>query len=205
MKAFISQRIARLSRRERRAVSLCLLVVIPAVAFNLVVKPYVSRMADVGARVEREQDLLRREQTLLAEVKAYPSRLRQAEATLLREAPRLFAGSDLVAASSALSSYVTGQALTSHVFVQQSQTGSLDSTSQGVGRLKVELRAVGDLEGILAFLQRLESGPKLVTVERLAIAQTERLGGGEPRDDEVLSLSATVGGYALAEPNPETR
>jgi hypothetical protein len=181
-----------------------LLVVLPAVAFQLVVKPYVSGVADVRTKVEREQGLLRREQTLLAEVKAYPSRLRQAEATLLREAPRLFAGPDLVAASAALSNYVTTQALTSHVFVQQSETGSPGSMSNGVGRLQVELRAVGDLEGMLAFLQRLESGPKLVTVDRVAIAQTERL-AGEPRDDEVLSLAATIGGYALGEPKPEAR
>ena len=201
MKASISRRMARLSRRERRAITMGLLMVLPAVAFQLVVKPYVSGVADVRTKVEREQGLLRREQTLLAEVKAYPSRLRQAEATLLREAPRLFAGPDLVAASGALSNYVTTQALTSHVFVQQSETGSPGSLSDGVGRLQVELRAAGDLEGILAFLRRLESGPKLVTVDRVAIAQTERL-GGQSRDDEILSLTATIGGYALGDPQP---
>ena len=204
MKASIARRIARVSRREGRVLTLGVMIVVPAIAFQMVVTPYTRRVADVRTRVEREQDLLRREQMLLAEVKAYPARLRQSEATLLREAPRLFAGPDLVAASAALSGYVSGQALASHVFVQQSETGSPGSTSEGVGRLQVELRAVGDLEGILAFLQRLESGSKLVTVERLAIAQTERLAGA-PRDDEVLSLTATVGGYALDDPQPESR
>jgi hypothetical protein len=200
----LSQRVARITPRERRALSLGALVLLPAIGFQLVVRPYTSRVAGVRARVEREQDLLRREQGLLAEVKAYPTRLRQSETALLHEAPRLFAGPDLVAASAALSNYVTGHALRSHVFVQQSETGSPGSTSEGIGRLQVELRAVGDLEGILAFLQRLESGPKLVTVERLAIGQTERL-GGVTRDDEVLSLTATIGGYALDDPEAEVR
>lgn len=200
-----SRRLSRFSRRERRAVTMGLLVVVPAVVFQLAVKPYLGRLSDVRTQVEWEQDLLGREQALLAEVRAYPARLRQAEATLMRKAPQLFAGPDLVAASAALSSYVTGRALESHVFVQQSETGVSDSAAQGVGKIKVELRAVGDLEGILAFLQSLESGSRLVTVERVAIAQTERFGAGEPRDDEVLSLSATIGGYALGRPDAEAQ
>jgi type II secretory pathway component PulM len=197
----LSKRVARLTRRDRRAMTIGAMLVLPAVAFHLVVRPYRNALADVRSRVVQEQDLLHRERALLAEVKAYPSRLQRAEATLLREAPRLFAGPDLTAASAALSNYVGGKALASHVFVQRSETES-PSPAAGVAQLQVELNAVGDLEGILSFLQSLESGPKLVTVHRLGIGKGDRVSIGEPRDDEVLSLTAIVGGYALSEPAP---
>ena len=200
----ISKRLGRLGQRDRRALTLGALLVVPAVVFQLAVKPYLHALADVGARVQREQDLLGREQALLAEVKSYPVRLQRVEGKLLREAPRLFAGPDHVAASAALSNYVSGKAATSRVFVQRSETQS-PSAGDGVAGLGVDLNAVGDLEGILAFLQGLESGPKLVTVNRLAIGKGERLNVGAGRDDEVLSLTATVGGYALSDPTPEAQ
>lgn len=200
----ISQRLGRLGRRDRRALTLGALMVVPAVVFQLGVKPYLHALADVRSRVIREQDLLAREQTLLAEVKSYPVRLERAEGTLLREAPRLFAGPDLVAASAALSSYVTGKAAASRVFVQRSETGS-PSAEEGVAQLAIDLHAVGDLEGILSFLQALESGPKLVTVSRLLIGKAERLNPTESRDEEVLSVTASVGGYALDDPSPRSQ
>ena len=199
----LSQRIAQLTRRDRRALTLGALLAVPAVLVQLAVKPYLHSMADLRGRVAREQDLLRREQTLLAELKSYPARLRRSEAVLLREAPRLFAGPDLVAASAALSSYVSGKAAASRVFVQRSETGT-PSAEDGVARLAVDLHAVGDLEGILSFLQALESGPKLVTVSRLIIGKAERLNPGEAGDEEVLSVTASVGGYALDDPSPRT-
>jgi Tfp pilus assembly protein PilO len=192
------RRLAGLNQRDRRAVGLGAMLVVPAVAFHLAVRPYLGALADARTRVTREQDLLRREQTLLAEVKAYPQLLSGAESSLLREAPRLFAGPDLVAASAALSNYVSGKALASRVFLQRSETQS-PSVADGVARLQVDLNAVGDLEGILSFLQALEAGPKLVTVHRLAIGKAQAVNLGQPRDEEVLSLSAVVGGYALSE------
>ncbi len=197
-------RLARLTRRDRRALTLGALLAVPAVLFQLGVKPYLHATSELRGRVAREQDLLAREQTLLAELKSYPVRLQRAEATLLREAPRLFAGPDLVAASAALSNYVSGKAAASRVFVQRSETAT-PAADEGVARLAVDLHAVGDLEGILSFLQALESGPKLVTVSRLMIGKAERLTAGQPRDEEVLSLTASIGGYALDDLTPRNQ
>jgi hypothetical protein len=65
--------------------------------------------------------------------------------------------------------------------------------------LEIELRAVGDLEGILSFLRALESGPKLLDVKRIVITTAERLNAGASEEEEVLGVSATVSGYALTE------
>ena len=201
--AMTLDRIRRLSRRDRRAVLSGLLVLVPALLFHLIVQPFLGELSEMHGRIERERGLLQREQSLLAEVKAYPRRLQAAEAGLLTEAPRLFAGPDLVAASAALSNYLGGKAHSSRVFLQRSETGT-PAAENGVAELRVELSAVGDLEGMLSFLQALESGPKLVTIPRLVIGRAERVNPSESNDEEVLSLTATVNGYALTEDRSES-
>jgi hypothetical protein len=160
--------------------------------------PYFHSLSEMRERVERERDLLQREQRMLAGMKSYPKRIPRAEAALLHEAPRLFAGPDLATASASLVNYVSTRAISHRVFVQQSASRTPESAAVGVARLQVDLRAVGDLEGILALLQDLESGSKLISVEHLAVAQSEHV-GGESRDEEVLGMSATMSGYALGD------
>jgi len=63
-----------------------------------------------------------------------------------------------------------------------------------VRALRVELRAETDFQGVLEFLDALERGGKLVTIERLDIAMTLRAGD---EDRETLSVTATVIGYSL--------
>jgi hypothetical protein len=64
----------------------------------------------------------------------------------------------------------------------------------GLRPLRVEIRAESDFQGVLAFLDALERGNKVVTVERLDIAKTLRAGD---EDRETLTVTATVVGYAL--------
>jgi hypothetical protein len=56
------------------------------------------------------------------------------------------------------------------------------------------VRAESDFRGVLDFLNALERGEKVVTVERLDVARTLRAGD---EDRETLSITATVVGYAL--------
>jgi hypothetical protein len=69
--------------------------------------------------------------------------------------------------------------------------------AEGVHPLRVELRAESDFQGVLDFLTALERGDKLVTIERLDVARTLRVGDEER---ETLSITATVVGYALVSP-----
>lgn len=64
----------------------------------------------------------------------------------------------------------------------------------GLRALRVEVRAESDFQGVLEFLDALERGPKVVTVERLDIARTLRAGD---EDRETLSVNATVVGYSI--------
>ena len=196
MRSLLAAKWGRLSPKDRSALRLGVIVLGAALGVRLGVMPYVRALSEVRERVERERDLLQREQRTLADMKAYPKRIPLAEDALLREAPRLFAGPDLATASASLVNYVSTHAISHRVFVQQSASRTPESAAVGVARLRVDLRAVGDLEGILALLQDLESGSKLISVEHLAVAQAERV-GSESRDEEVLGMSATMTGYAL--------
>jgi hypothetical protein len=175
---------ARLGPRDRRAVAVGAALLGGALAARVAVMPSIRLVEETRERIARERDLLARERALLAEVKAYPARMPGAERALLDEAPRLFGGADLATASATLVNYVSTRALEHRVFVQQSASRPPAAVASGVARLQVDLRAVGDLEGMLALLRDLESGPKLLTVERLTIGQAERLNlGGTPRDE----------------------
>ena len=198
MRPLLAAKWGRLSPKDRRALTLGVVVLGAALGVRLGVMPYFHSLSEMRERVERERDILQREQRMLADMKAYPRRIPRAEDALLHEAPRLFAGPDLATASASLVNYVSTHAIRHRVFVQQSATRTPESAASGVARLQVDLRAVGDLEGILALLQDLESGSKLISVEHLAVAQAERV-GGESRDEEVLGVSATVSGYTLGD------
>jgi hypothetical protein len=64
----------------------------------------------------------------------------------------------------------------------------------GLSALRVEVRAESDFQGVLDFLDAIERGDKVVTVERLDVARVLRAG---EEDRETLSFTATVVGYAM--------
>ena len=183
--------------RDRRALTWGALILVPAILFNSVARPAYSAFTALGARLEREQDLLQREENLLAGARKYPLDYQAAEERLLGEAPRLFPGPDPVAATAELGSYVNGQAYTNRVMIQRSEPAPPSADAAGISRLRLEVQGVSDLEGIVGLLRALENGKKLVSVERLAIAATGSAAGSEQQ--ETLAFGATVVGFALAD------
>jgi hypothetical protein len=183
--------------RDRRALTWGALVLVPAMLIHGVGRPALSAFGDMGARLERERDLLQREENLLAGERKYPLDYQAAERRLLDEAPRLFPGPDLVAATAELGSYVNGQAYTHRVMIQRSEPAPPSADASGVSRLRLEVQGVSDLEGIVGLLRALETGKKLVSVERLAIAAT---GSASATDkQEMLAFGVSVVGFALAD------
>ncbi|HEX7120479.1 MAG TPA: GspMb/PilO family protein [Longimicrobiales bacterium] len=185
-----------LTARDRRALLLGAAVLAPALLFAFVARPFAGALAERRDRLAAERDLLARELRLLADARRFPDALRDAEAELMREAPRLFAGSDPVAATSALEGFVAAQAIAHRVFIQRSESLAPESAAQGVVALRTTVRAVGDLDGLLSFLRSLEAGRKLVRIERLSLERVEEPDGGQDR--VVIAASALVRGYALA-------
>jgi len=187
-----------LGRRDRKAIRIGALIVVPALLVTFGVRPYTRALEDARDRLAVERGLLERELSLLKEAQGYEQALDQAEDVLLREAPRLLGGGDPLAQSALLANYVTDRAIRQRVFLQGSETRPAQTTDGEVVRLAIEVRGVGDLEGILGLLDDLERGSKLIRVERFSLTQASRLNAADSRDEGVLGFAATVAGYALA-------
>lgn len=183
---------------DRRAISLGALILGPAVLFKLILLPAVRGWSDLRAEVATERSLLGREEQLLAEADLWPARYRGDEARLLAAAPRLYDGADPVAGAGALAGYLSQRAIQRRVFLQQTELRPTTAAGQGVTAIAVELRGSTDLEGLLRFVQDLESGRPLVRVERVHIEKTDRPPFAAQAGEEVLSFSLTVRGFALA-------
>jgi type II secretory pathway component PulM len=182
-----------LTARDRRALIVGLCVLLPAVAW----RPYQAALTDTREKLVTQRDLLARELALLEDLERYPASYRSADSALKRIAPRLFDEPDDVLATARMTSYVAGQALTSRVLLQEAEPRPARRTKDGIRALQVEIRAEGDTEGLLRFLQALERGNRMVTVEELSITRTERaVERGRPAV-AVLSFTATLNGYAL--------
>lgn len=66
-----------------------------------------------------------------------------------------------------------------------------------VTRILVDVRVVGDIEGVLGFLRDLHRGHRLVRIERLTLERQEAAGTAGPDDLRLISVGATVAAYML--------
>jgi hypothetical protein len=195
-------RLPTLSPRDRRAVLAGAWVLAPVLLATLVVRPWVVAAYDGRATVARERDLLLRERALLAEAPRDAQRLRLASQALAADAPRLFAGAEAVTASAELARYVTTQAAASGLAVRQAETQTVlgDDARAGTSAagdssahpLRVAVRASGDVRAIVAFLRRMEDGPRLVRIERISIGR----GLAGTSEAGTLTFTATLTGLA---------
>ncbi len=204
-------KLSTLGSRDRRALMLGGVLLIPALLYIGVVKPYLGAISSVREQIEEERTMLRREQTLAKRLPALPEEKLAASAKLRQEAARLFAGEDELVATGNLAEYIATIADENGVLLQQSETRNGVTVAPGVRAIQVEVRADGDVYGIMHFLQQLETGNKLVRIGRLSIERGRNLvsamqqvlppgapqPGGQQQSVDVLSLTASVYGYRL--------
>ena len=186
-----------MSPRDRRAVTLGALVLLPGLLYIWGVRPFRSALADAREQLRTERETLARERAAVALAQRNPQLQHVADSAMRHMAPRLFAGRDDVMASAELASYLGEIARETRVFLQDASTRPAGPSMGGVRTLHVELRGESDLVGIMLFLQALERGNKLVRVERLDISRSPR---SEDEDMETLAIAATVSGFAIEEP-----
>jgi hypothetical protein len=186
-----------LSARDRRALRLGSWIVLPALAWSLLVRPGLSDVDVLRDTLAAERPRLQRERGAIAALEATPA-VRTSTATpdsLARALrPRLFTGRDDVIASAALAAYVGEVAEAHDVLLQSATTRPTTRGTAGVRAVHVEVRAEGDITGLVRFLDALERGLPLVQVQALEVetrARTEEEDGPEP-----LALRATITGYA---------
>jgi hypothetical protein len=189
----------RLNPKDRQALRLGAFIVLPALLLRFGVVPYVTVLRDVREELRAERDLLFRELDLITEARSYPDAFRLAGATFLQEAPRLFDGADEMLAASDIDAYVSEIGRMNGITVQRAGARPSEPVVDGVIALRLELKGQGDLEGILSFLRAMETGPKLIHIERLALVlESVPTPGMMGPSHETLNFSGGLRAYAIA-------
>lgn len=192
--------LAELRPRERRAIRIGLIVLVPALLLTGVVRPYFDALEESRDRLAAERALLVREKALVDEAVGFASTRLAAGEALEARSPRLFTGDPTLAAG-ALVRYVAEQADRSRVLLEATETAGAGEPGPNVVGVRVRVRAVSDIAGVLELLRRLEDGPRLVRVEQLSLERREGYRGGgtatDGQDVQLVTLAATVVGYTL--------
>lgn len=191
-----------MSRRDRRAVMVGAVVLLPGLALIWGVRPYQAALSDAREELATERATLARERAAVEMSRQNPQLQQIADSAMRTMRPRLFEGTDDVMASAELASYVGDVARRARVWLQDARTRPPAPAVGDLRTLRVEIRAESDLRGTMLFLQTLERGDKLVRVDRLNISRAPR---GEDREPETLSIAATVSGFAFGDSAATTR
>lgn len=202
--------------RDRRAINLGLLVIVPALVLGAGAPPYLASLEEAQDRLSVERSLLSRELALVADSALALQRETAAAGALAAREPRLFSGEPAIAAGG-LVRYVARAAELSGVRLESTETAGTDAAgptlveeriardavaagSSSLTAVRVQLRATGDLMGVLELMRRLEDGPRLIRIEDLSLERIEGYTGVNDGVEsvQVVVLSATLAGYTLA-------
>ena len=175
-----------LGARDRRALRLGALMVVPVLLVAVVIRPYARALRASSDSLATERTLLARELGVLREA-GQNAQLAERERRALAEAcSRLFEGGDAVAASAQLASYVAELAEETGVSIDESETRAATDSSIVAA---VEVGATGSVLEILQFLRALENGPRLARSDRISISP---VAGASPRGGGRVTLRMTV-------------
>ena len=183
--------------RDRRALLIGAAIIAPALLWKVAVAPYLGAVADARARLASERALLERELELLAASALYPAAIERAAALLIEAAPRLFAADNPTVASAELAGYVQEVARSSRVLLTRVEPRPAEPGGTGLVALPLDIEGETDLEGLMTFLRRVESGPRRVRIDDLRIDGL-RAAAARPSDgSETLGFTLTARGYML--------
>lgn len=191
------------SARDRRALWLGALTLAPALAWFVVVSPYLRAVRETERRLAVERRLLQDELSLLATATTHPDAFRDGASRLLAVTPRLFQPpEDDGAVGAEVTGHVGRHARDTGVLVARIEPMPPDTAGTGILRLPVRVGGEGDLEGLLTLLRSLRTGEKLIHVTELRIDAPEAR--ARPEGPEVLAFEFTAAGFALSRPERET-
>lgn len=177
-----------LDRRDRRALWLGALILVPVIAWRGIVTPIQSALDRGAARVEASAGLLAREQALLRDGPRLPAALAAARARLADEAPRLFRAADTVNATMTLGAWVRGAARGAGLADTRIAAAPVLPGVDELLHVQVDVRGQGTMAAVAAWLQSMESGERLLAIERFDLSAA---------GDGLVTLDARVSGFAI--------
>jgi hypothetical protein len=185
---------ATMNSRDRRALVLGLALLLPALGYVWGVKPLLASFNRTRDQIFQQRQLLAQEMAAVAAARRNPDLQRTADSAMRAMEPRLFEGRDDVQASAELASHLTDVAQRTEMLLQSAATRPTVLVN-GIRSLRVEIRGESDIRGVLEFLQALESGEKLLRVDRLDISRS--MAATDVEGVEPLSIAATIVGFAI--------
>jgi hypothetical protein len=191
-----------LASRDRRAVLLGAAILVPALLWVAVVRPYRAALEDMRERAAAEQALLARERALIA-TNAVAGTTYEAERATLR----LVSAANVPLAEAEVTTFLQELARLSRVLLQElrgvdprisaAARRAQPDAPQELRVIRLSLRGESDFEGVLTFLQRIESSPLLMRVTELSIEPVREGGrGGERRADGAVTFSLQLEAFA---------
>jgi hypothetical protein len=194
------------SPRDRRAVLLGALALLPALLWIAAVRPYRAALEDVRARTAVERALLEREEALIAGA-AGTAGYEAMQETAQRAALRLVSAANVPLAEAQVTGFLEELALLSRVLLQElrgvepRRGETYDGTLQPI---RLSVRGESDLEGVMTFLQRIEHSPLLMRVSELALEpQYEGSArAGDRRMTGVVGFALVLEAYASRDIDP---
>jgi hypothetical protein len=196
LKARLSRTVEGLGPRDRKAIRSGAVLLLPALLYIWLAKPILESFSHSREVLATERDLLQRETSLLDEARQLPSALHLTDSLFRSVSDQLFQGKETVSATAALARHVADRAVARQVMVQSSEARPCREVSAGLFQLAVEVRAIGDLQGITRWLADLERGAKLVQIEELKITAAQRIAQANAPEEEVLGVALRVSALA---------
>ncbi len=187
--------LAGLAPRDRKAILLGLAVILPAVGWMTVVRPYREALEDVRDRVAAERELLSRELVLLESAPLLPEAMREAELRAERFESRMLRAASGVLAEGELTRFLEGAAFQNRVLLEQIRSGELargEEAPPGLSVVRLQLSGESDLEGIMGFLAAMEGSHLLIRVRGLAL-EPETVRSGTNAREEVSRQAVPTG------------
>lgn len=192
-----------LADRDRRAVLLGLAVLVPVLLYVTAVRPYRATLVDLRERAAAEHALLQREEALIAGARTADN-TESAHARADNAAMRLVHAPNVPLAEAEVTGMLETLAALSRVLliemrgVEPPRAREVDDDVASIRPLRLSVRGESDLEGVLLFLQRIETNPLLLRVVELSIAPAQQP-RGEGAANGVVQFGITVEAYTPAD------
>jgi len=185
-----------LTAKDRRALRVLTLVVLPLFGIAYGVRPVARAIVERSEQRAQQHDLLVRERTAVAEATHVDSALFFARLALAGESEGLLKGPARAAIMSDLTDRVRSLARQQDVLVLQLTELPADSIGDCWSMLRIAMRAESDLAGVARMLRGLERDVAHLRVSRILIERPDAgFGGGGPAASDgrqVLTMNFTI-------------
>jgi hypothetical protein len=186
-----------MSAKDRRALVLGLVVLLPSLFYVFGVRRYVAAVKETRQHVTDERKRLSQELAAIAAARENPQLQHIADSSWQAMTPRIFSGRDDVAAGADLMSLIADVAQQQNVYLRTETLQKTTVDVNGVRTLTVEIAGESDLQGLLGFLEALERGDKLLRVDRLRV--TRPIAKADADGVQTVTIAASIAGFAIRE------